>query len=90
MNTKEIEYQSNGQPVAIDFEDLKEKLGYKVYKPRLGTLGKALLEAGKNQRSDNFLKRYCDSYFRKLRQRKRSKRTEKGKNKKKWETKQQT
>ena len=27
---EEIEYQSNGQPVAVDFEDLKEKLGYKT------------------------------------------------------------
>lgn len=61
----------------ITFEDLLQKFGYRTYKPRLGTLGKALLEASKNQRSDNFLKRYWDSYFRKLRQQK------KGKNKKK-------
>lgn len=47
----------------IDYEDLLKKLGYKSYKPRIGTLGRALLEASKNQRSDNFLKRYWDSYF---------------------------
>lgn len=61
----------------IDFEDLLKKLGYKNYKPRIGTLGRALLEASKNQRSDNFLKRYWDSYFKKLRQQR------KGQNKKK-------
>lgn len=61
----------------IDYEDLLKKLGYKNYKPRIGTLGRALLEASKNQRSDNFLKRYWDSYFKKLRQQR------KGQNKKK-------
>ena len=55
----------------ITYEDLLESLGYRTYKPRLGTLGKALLEASKNQRSNNFLKRYWDSYFKKLRQQKK-------------------
>ena len=57
----------------INFEDLLIKLGYRQYKPRIGTLGKALLAASKGQRSDNFLKRYWDSYFRKLRQDKKRK-----------------
>jgi len=61
----------------IDYADLLKKLGYKSYRPRIGTLGRALLEASKNQRSDNFLKRYWDSYFKKLRQQR------KGHNKKK-------
>lgn len=72
-----IEYQSNGQPVAVCFEDLLKKLGYKRYTPKIGTLGRALLKASKNQRSDNFLKRYWDSYYKKLRQQR------KGQNKKK-------
>ena len=42
-----MKYQSNGQPVATSYEDLLEKLGYKTYKPRMGNLGRALLEASK-------------------------------------------
>lgn len=57
----------------IGFEDLLQKLGYRRYIPKLGSLGKALLEASKNQRSNNFLKKYWDSYFRKLRQEKKRK-----------------
>jgi len=53
------------------YEDLFEKLGYRKYIPKLGSLGKALLNASRGQRSDNFLKRYWDSYFTKLRQQKR-------------------
>ncbi len=52
----------------IGYEDLFEQLGYKQFKPRIGSVGRALLEASKGQRSDNFLKRYWDSYFRQLRQ----------------------
>lgn len=53
----------------ISFEDLLQKAGYKqYYQPKIGSLGRALLKASNNQRSDNFLKRYWDSYFRKLRQ----------------------
>lgn len=55
----------------INYEDLKEKLGYRTYKPRLGVLGKALLEASKKQKANNFLKRYWDSYFKKLRQKRK-------------------
>ena len=56
---EEIEYQTNGQPVHLDFDDLKEKLGYKVYKPRIGNLGRALIKASKegNQRSVGWMKR---------------------------------
>ena len=62
MDKKKIEYQSNGQPVAVDFEDLKEKLGYKIYKPRIGNLGKALIKASKegNHRSIGWLKKQLD------------------------------
>ena len=70
MDIKEIEYQSNGQPVAVDFEDLKEKLGYKIYKPRIGNLGKALIKASKegNHRSIGWLKHQLDELFKKDRQ----------------------
>lgn len=67
MTTKEIEYQSNGQPVAYNFEDLKEKLGYKTYSPRIGSMGRALIKASKNQRSIKWLKNHLDTYFRNLR-----------------------
>lgn len=55
----------------IGYEDLLQKLGYKTYKPKLGTLGRALLKASKNQKPDNFLKKYWDIYFKKLRHRRR-------------------
>lgn len=57
----------------LSFEDLLEKLGYRTYKPRIGSLGRSLLEASKNQRSNNFLKKYWDSYFKKLRQQRKFK-----------------
>ena len=63
---REIEYQSNGQPIAVNFEDLKEKLGYKTYKPRIGILGQALIKLAKegNQRSIGWLKEWtCISNF---------------------------
>ena len=67
MDTKEIEYQSNGQPVAVDFEDLREKLGYKVYKPRIGSVGKALIKAAQEgkSRSSGWLKHQLDELFKK-------------------------
>lgn len=70
MNKKEIKYQSNGQPVAVNFEDLKEKLGYRTYKPRVGSLGKALVKAikGKDIRSIGWLKHQLDIFFKKNRQ----------------------
>lgn len=62
-----IEYQSNGQPVAVCFEDLREKLGYKTYKPRIGSVGRALIKAVKegNRRSISWLKPQLDELFKK-------------------------
>lgn len=59
---EEIEYQSNGQPIAVDFEDLKIKLGYRIQKPRVGSLGQALIKASQegNQRSIGWLKKQLD------------------------------
>lgn len=78
-----IEYQSNGQPVAVNFEDLKEKLGYRTYKPRIGNLGRALIQASKksNQRSIGWLKKQLDELFRKDRQLNNKKKGNNGKNK---------
>lgn len=86
MNTKEIEYQSNGQPVAVDFEDLKEKLGYKTYKPRIGNVGRALIKLSKegNHRSIGWLKHQLDELYRKDKQKMNKKKDRKhhnGKNK---------
>lgn len=64
--------QSNKQPIFIDFEDLKEKLGYRVYKPRIGILGKALIKLSKreNQRSIGWLKHQLDELFMKNKRKK--------------------
>lgn len=63
----EIKYQSNGQPFAIDSEDLREKLGYKVYKPRTGSVGRALIKAANEgkSRSSGWLKHQLDILFKK-------------------------
>ena len=60
----------------INFEDLLKKWQYREYKPRLGSLGKALLKASNCQRSNNMLKKYWDNYFRELRQHKKEKQKE--------------
>ena len=82
----EIEYQSNGQPIAVNFEDLKEKLGYKTYKPRIGILGQALIKLAKegNQGSIGWLKEQLDELARKDRQifKKKKKDRNNGKNRK--------
>ena len=83
---KNIEYQSNGQPIAVDFEDLREKLGYKIYKPRIGSVGKALYKAIKegNHRSIGWLKNQLDELYRKDKQKMNKKKDRKhhnGKNK---------
>lgn len=59
----EIEYQSNGLPKYIGYEDLKEKLGYIPHKSKLGALGRAILSAHKESRSNKVLKMLCDSYY---------------------------
>lgn len=71
-----VEYQTNGQPYYINFEDLREKLGYKVYKPKIGNFGRALIKASQegNHRSVGWLKRQLDELFRKKRQTERQQR----------------
>lgn len=65
----EIKYQTNGSPEYLDFEDLKEKLGYRTYKPKIGSVGRALLKATKdgNHRSVGWLKHQLDEVFKKQR-----------------------
>lgn len=47
----------------LDFEDLIKKSGYKVYKPRIGSVGRALIQASKSHRSIGWLKNQLDTYF---------------------------
>lgn len=48
-----------------DFEELKERLGYKTYKPKIGNLGKAIIKYSKegNHRSINWLKSQLDELY---------------------------
>ena len=75
---EEIEYQSNGQPIAISFEDLKVKLGYPIHPPRIGSLGKA-----GNRRSIGWLKHQLDELYKKDRQKFNKKKRKNGRNKNK-------
>ena len=50
--------------------DLFQKLGIKEYKPKIGNVGRAIMEASKNHRSIGWLKNQLDTYFNKLRQNK--------------------
>lgn len=55
----------------INFGDCLEKSGYWQYKPKIGSLGKALIEASKHQGRSTFLNKMLDVYFKKLRQQKK-------------------
>ena len=37
----------------LDFEDLIKKSGYKVYKPKIGSVGRALIKASKSSGTAN-------------------------------------
>ena len=53
---------------ALNFEDLKTKLGYKTYIPKIGNVGRAFIAASKtegNQRSINWVKKQLDVLFKK-------------------------
>ena len=56
----------------INFEDYLQKAGYRQYKPKVGSLGKALIEASKHQGRSSFLNKMLDVYFQKLRQKKKA------------------
>ena len=58
----------------ISSEDFLDKAGYRRYKPKVGILGKALIEASKHQGRSSFLNRMLDVYFKKLRQQKKDRR----------------
>lgn len=56
------------QPDFLTYEELFEKLGYKkIYQPKIGNVGRAIMEASKNHRSISWLKNQLDTYFEKLR-----------------------
>ena len=56
----------------ITHQDLLQKLGHKEYKPKLGGLGRALIEAA-NQGSIGWMKKQLDLMFKKVREEKRNK-----------------
>lgn len=47
----------------LDYEDLIKKSGYKVYKPKVGSVGRALIKASKSHGSIGWLKNQLDTYF---------------------------
>lgn len=55
----------------LDFEDLLEKSGYRIYRPKMSSFLKAVLEASKHQGRSSFINRMLDVYFKKLRQQKK-------------------
>lgn len=65
--------KNNYKPIRdyLSYEDLLEKAGYRRYKPKTGSLGRALIEASKHQGRSSFLNRMLDAYFGKLRQQKK-------------------
>ena len=67
--------KTNYEPIKeyINFEDYLQKAGYRQYKPKVGSLGKALIEASKHQGRSSFLNKMLDVYFKKLRQKKKAK-----------------
>lgn len=62
----------------ITFEDLYEKAGYKVHKPKVNSFIRALMEYSKNHRSIKWVKTYLDSYFDNLRKQKKDKNKQNG------------
>lgn len=54
----------------LDFNDLKEKLGYKTYKPRIGNIGRALIKLSKegDYKTLGWLKHQLNIFFKKGRQ----------------------
>ncbi len=48
-------------------EDLFLKAGYRHYNPKIGSLGKAIIEASKLHRSVGWLKEQINTFFKKLR-----------------------
>ena len=62
----------------ITMEDYLEKAGYRVYKPKIGSFMRALMDASKHQGRSAFITKMLDVYFKKLRQQ-RKKRLEENK-----------
>lgn len=70
---EEMNYSKQKQPEFLSYEELFEKLGYKKqYKPRIGNLGRAIIDASKSHRSIDWLKNQLDTYFKKFRENKKN------------------
>lgn len=57
----------------ISVAEVIEEAGYKVYKPRIGGLGKALMAASRENPEDKWLKGQLDKMFTKIRREDRKK-----------------
>jgi hypothetical protein len=57
----------------LSHEDLLQQLGYNFYKPKTGSLGRAIIQASKNHRSIGWLKNQLDTYFKRHNKNKKGK-----------------
>ena len=64
----------------INFEDFLEKAGYWQYKPKVGSLGRALMEASKHQGRSAFITKMLDVLYKKMRQDKKRQKEQHSKN----------
>ena len=63
----------------LDFTDLIKKAGYKVYEPKLGNVGRALIKASKAHRSIGWLRNQLEGCLKKQQKNKKD-RNDKKKN----------
>lgn len=60
----------------IDVNDLKEKIGVRTYKPKMGVMFRALIELSKSDSQvGQLIKSQLDELFKKFRKKKKKKRT---------------
>lgn len=57
----------------LSHEDLLQQLGYNFYKPKTGSLGRAIIQASKSNKSIGWLKNHLDTYFKKQNKNKKGK-----------------
>ena len=62
----------------LSHEDLLQQLGYNFYKPKTGSLGRAIIQASKNHRSIGWLKNQLDTYFKRQNKNKKGKKKHNG------------
>lgn len=71
-----------GTKCYISVAEIIEEAGYKVYKPRIGGLGKALMAASRENPKDKWLKEQLDIMFTGIRREDRKKGRKNGRSKK--------